>query len=66
MITFAQSLINLFIIQTTDFSFPGTTELEKTIVSHLIISTALCFHSAILARAENCSHCEPVVIIICL
>jgi|GEM_PF-1029710 hypothetical protein len=63
---FAQSLISLFIIQTTELSFPGTTELEKTTVSHFKISRALCVHSAILARAENCSHCEPVVIIICL
>ncbi|MDR1944679.1 MAG: hypothetical protein LBQ59_00925 [Candidatus Peribacteria bacterium] len=49
-------MINLFMIQTTDFSFQGTTEEEKTTVSHFIISIELCFHSDILAKAENCSH----------
>jgi hypothetical protein len=46
----------LFIIQITDFSFPGTIEDEKIIVSPLIISTDVCLHSDILERAENSSH----------
>ncbi|MDR3150544.1 MAG: hypothetical protein LBU14_02785 [Candidatus Peribacteria bacterium] len=46
----------MFIIQTTDFSFPGTTEDEKTTVSHLIISIELCFQSDIRDKAENSSH----------
>jgi len=43
-------------IQITDFSLPGTIEEEKIIVSHLTISTEVCFHSAILDNAENSSH----------
>jgi hypothetical protein len=53
--TFAPSFISLLIIATTGLSLPGTTEEEKTIVSPDTISTALCVHSAILERAENCS-----------
>ncbi|MDP2396170.1 MAG: hypothetical protein Q8S84_04210 [bacterium] len=66
MITFAQSLISLLIIEITDFSLPGTIDDENITVSHLIISTDVCFHSAILDRAENSSHWLHVVIIICL
>ncbi|MDR2640232.1 MAG: hypothetical protein LBC61_02660 [Candidatus Peribacteria bacterium] len=46
----------MFIIHITDFSFQGTTEEENTTVSHFIISIEECFHSDILAKAENCSH----------
>ena len=56
----------MFIIHTTDLSFQGTTLDENTTVSHFIISTALCLHSAILESAENCSHWLQVVIITCL
>jgi hypothetical protein len=56
VITLAHNLINLLIIPITDFSLPGTIEDEKIIVSHLIISTEVCLHSAILERAENSSH----------
>jgi hypothetical protein len=65
VITFAQSLISLFITAITFLSFPGTTEEEKTIVSHFTISSQLCFHSAILVKAENSSHWLQVVIITC-
>ncbi|MBT3729163.1 hypothetical protein HOF65_07010 [bacterium] len=46
----------MFIIQTTDLSFHGTTLEEKITVSPCTISTELCFPSAILTNAENCSH----------
>jgi|TARA_Y100001960_G_C14716609_1_gene849961 hypothetical protein len=47
--------MSLLITPTTDFSFPGTTDEENTIVSHFTISREGCFPSAILVRAENSS-----------
>jgi hypothetical protein len=49
----------------TFLSFPGTTEEENTIVSHLTISSHTCFPSAILVSAENSSHWLQVVMITC-